>query len=105
MQPCVILKRLPMPDRMAWKFTLRSETPEKHAFALGQTTIAPPIPALRSTAALDAIAMPNDPAVDDVVATVAEQAETIEQQAAKIATQDETLTNLDQRLRALEPNP
>jgi hypothetical protein len=56
MQPCIILKRLPMPDRMAWKFTLRSETPEKHAFALGQTAVAPPIPALRSIAAFDGIA-------------------------------------------------
>lgn len=57
-QPCVILKRLPMPDRMAWKFTLRGETPGKHAFALGQTAVAPPIPALRSTEDLDGIAAP-----------------------------------------------
>lgn len=85
--PCVILKRLPMPDRMAWRFTLRGETATKHAFALGQTAVAPPIPALRSTAALDAIAMPNDPAVDEVVATVAAQATTIEEQAATIASQ------------------
>ncbi|RZL77597.1 MAG: hypothetical protein EOP66_08760, partial [Sphingomonas sp.] len=104
MQPCVILKRLPMPDRMVWKFTLRSETLEKHAFALGQTATAPPIPTLRSTAALDAVAAPNDPAVDEVVATVAEQAQTIEGQAATIASQGETLTAYDQRLRALEGN-
>ncbi len=57
-QPCIILKRLPMPERMAWKFTLRSETPGKHAFALGQTATAPPIPALRSTADLDSVAAP-----------------------------------------------
>ncbi|MFV3440459.1 hypothetical protein ACNJIQ_21040, partial [Mycobacterium tuberculosis] len=49
-QPCVILKRQPMPDRMAWKFTLMGETVGKHAFALGQTAVAPPIPALRQTA-------------------------------------------------------
>ena len=61
-QPCVILKRLPMPDRMAWKFTLRGETPGKHAFALGQTAIAPPIPALRSTEALDGVAAPVESA-------------------------------------------
>jgi hypothetical protein len=60
--PCIILKRMPMPDRMAWKFVLRSETPEKHAFALGQTAIAPPIPALRDTAALDGVAAPVDTA-------------------------------------------
>lgn len=57
-QPCVILKRLPMPDRMAWKFTLRGETPAKHAFALGQTAVAPPVPMLRSTADLDGVAAP-----------------------------------------------
>ncbi|MFV0922729.1 phage tail protein [Sphingomonas parapaucimobilis] len=57
-QPCVILKRQPMPDRMAWKFTLMGETPGKHAFALGQTAVAPPIPALRSTADLDGVAAP-----------------------------------------------
>ena len=56
MTPCVILKRLPMPDRMAWKFTLRSEDPAKHAFALGQTAIAPPVPSLRSTQELDGLA-------------------------------------------------
>ncbi|MGC5796498.1 hypothetical protein J4O76_05450 [Sphingomonas sp. NFX23] len=104
MQPCVILKRLPMPDRMAWKFTLRSETPEKHAFALGQTTIAPPIPALRSTAALDAIAMPNDPAVDEVAATVATQAETIARQEQTIGEQQTTLDAVDRRLKSLEAN-
>lgn len=57
-QPCVILKRLPMPDRMAWKFTLRSETQEKHAFALGRTAVAPPVPMLRSTEELDGVAAP-----------------------------------------------
>ena len=56
--PCVILKRQPMPDRMVWKLTLRSETPEKHASALGQTAVAPPIPALRSTEDLDGVASP-----------------------------------------------
>ncbi len=56
--PCVILKRQPMPDRMAWRFTLMSETPGKHAFALGQTAAAPPIPMLRSTADLDGVAAP-----------------------------------------------
>ena len=56
--PCVILKRQPMPDRMAWRFTLMSETPGKHAFALGQTAVAPPIPMLRSTADLDGVAAP-----------------------------------------------
>ncbi|WP_017978544.1 Hint domain-containing protein [Sphingomonas melonis] len=61
-QPCVILKRLPMPDRMAWKFTLRSETPGKHAFALGQTAVAPPVPMLRSTADLDGVAAPVESA-------------------------------------------
>jgi hypothetical protein len=58
--PCVVLKRQPMPDRMAWKFTLMSETPGKHPFALGQTGIAPPVPMLRSTAALDDIAAPTE---------------------------------------------
>ncbi|WP_440978562.1 phage tail protein [Sphingomonas pseudosanguinis] len=57
-QPCVILKRQPMPDRMAWKFTLMGETPGKHAFALGQMAVAPPIPALRSTSDLDGVAVP-----------------------------------------------
>ncbi|MFH8652331.1 hypothetical protein ACH37Y_06405 [Sphingomonas paucimobilis] len=57
-QPCVILKRQPMPDRMAWKFTLMGETPGKHAFALGQTATAPPIPTLRSTADMDGVAAP-----------------------------------------------
>ena len=57
-QPCVILKRQAMPDRMAWKFILMGETPSKHAFALGQTSVAPAIPALRSTADLDGVAAP-----------------------------------------------
>lgn len=57
-QPCVIMKRQPMPDRMAWKFILSGETPSKHAYALGQTAVAPPIPALRSTADLDGVAAP-----------------------------------------------
>jgi hypothetical protein len=47
---------------MAWKFTLRGETPTKHAFALGQTATPPPVPALRSTADFDGIAAPIDPA-------------------------------------------
>lgn len=100
--PCVILKRLPMPDRMAWKFTLRSETASKHAFALGQTAIPPAVPALRSTAALDAVAAPNDPAVDEVAATVADQATTIEEQRQTIVDQGDTLAAYDLRLRALE---
>lgn len=57
-QPCVIMKRQPMPDRMAWKFILSGETPSKHAYALGQTAVAPPVPALRSTADLDGVAAP-----------------------------------------------
>ncbi len=61
-QPCVILKRLPMPDRMAWKFTLRSETPGKHPFALGQTAVAPPVPQLRDTAEFDGVAAPIETA-------------------------------------------
>lgn len=56
--PCVILKRQPLPDRMAWKFTLMSETPGKHPFALGQTAVAPPIPMLRSTEDMDNVAAP-----------------------------------------------
>ncbi len=57
-QPCVIMKRQPMPDRMAWKFILSGETPSKHAYALGQTAVAPPVPALRSIADLDGVAAP-----------------------------------------------
>lgn len=57
-QPCVIMKRQPMPDRMAWKFILSGETTSKHAYALGQTAVAPPIPALRLTADLDGVAAP-----------------------------------------------
>lgn len=98
--PCVILKRLPMPDRMAWKFTLRGETPTKHAFALGQTAVAPPIPALRSTADLDNVAY--DPTVAEVVTMVGEQAAIIERQQAQLAVQDETLTAYDRRLLDLE---
>lgn len=100
--PCVILKRLPMPDRMAWKFTLRSETPTKHAFALGQTSVAPPIPALRSTADLDAVAI--DPAVADIAGTVKEQADLISQQQAALETAETTLADYGARLRKLENN-
>lgn len=57
-QPCVIMKRQPLPDRMAWKFILSGETPSKHAYALGQTAVAPPVPALRSTGDLDGVAAP-----------------------------------------------
>lgn len=56
--PCVILKRQPLPDRMAWKLTLVSETLGKHAFALGRTSVPPPAPALRSTEAMDGVAAP-----------------------------------------------
>ncbi len=57
-QPCVIMKRQPLPDRMAWRLVLSGETPEKHAFALGQTAVAPPVPMLRSTEDLDGVAAP-----------------------------------------------
>lgn len=60
-QPCLILKRQPLPDRMAWRLILQSETPEKHAFALGRTAVPPPLPALRSTEELDGVAAPVDP--------------------------------------------
>ena len=101
-QPCVILKRQPMPDRMAWKFTLMGETVGKHAFALGQTAVAPPIPALRQTADLDAVAVPNDPAVDAVSGTVEQQQQIIDQQAALIQQQAAELTDVTARVKRLE---
>lgn len=55
-QPCVILKRSVDPATMTVSFTLRGETPGKHAFALGRTGTAPPTPALRTTADLDGVA-------------------------------------------------
>ncbi|MBQ1480623.1 MAG: hypothetical protein IIZ30_11355 [Sphingomonas sp.] len=69
-QPCVIMKRQPMPDRMAWKFILSGETPSKHAYALGQTAVAPPVPALRSTGELDGVAAPvADQSVEQLLIT------------------------------------
>lgn len=69
-QPCVIMKRQPLPDRMAWKFILSGETPSKHAYALGQTAIAPPIPALRATVDLDGVAAPGpDPTLEQLLIT------------------------------------
>jgi len=57
-QPCVILKRTLDPATMTVRFVMRGETPAKHAFALGQVGVAPPTPAIRSTADLDGIAAP-----------------------------------------------
>jgi len=59
-QPCVILKRTLDPANMTVRFVLRGETPGKHAFALGQVGVAPPTPAIRSTADLDGVAAPID---------------------------------------------
>jgi len=61
-QPCVILKRTLDPANMTVRFVLRGETPEKHAFALGQVGVAPPTPALRSTEDLDGVAAPIEAA-------------------------------------------
>ncbi len=47
-QPCVVLKRSVDPSTMTVSFVLRGETLAKHAFALGQTGVAPPTPALLS---------------------------------------------------------
>lgn len=101
-QPCVIMKRQPLPDRMAWKFILSGETPSKHAYALGQTAVAPPVPALGQTADLDAVAAPNDPAVDAVKDTVEQQQGLIEQQAALIQQQQAKLTDVTARVKKLE---
>ena len=57
-QPCVILKRTLDPANMTVRFVLRGETPGKHGFALGQTGVAPPTPAIRSTSDLDGVAAP-----------------------------------------------
>lgn len=101
-QPCVIMKRQPMPDRMAWKFILSGETPSKHAYALGQTAVAPPVPALGQTSDLDAVAVPNDPAVDAVAETVEQQQALIDQQADLIQQQQTALTNVTERVKRLE---
>jgi hypothetical protein len=64
------MKRQPMPDRMAWKFILSGETPSKHAYALGQTAVAPPVPALRSTGEIDGVAAPvADQSVEQLLIT------------------------------------
>ncbi|MFV3561778.1 hypothetical protein ACNJFJ_21765, partial [Mycobacterium tuberculosis] len=78
------------------------ETVGKHAFALGQTAVAPPIPALRQTADLDAVAVPNDPAVDAVSGTVEQQQQIIDQQAALIQQQAAELTDVTARVKRLE---
>lgn len=101
-QPCVIMKRQPLPDRMSWKFILSGETPSKHAYALGQTAVAPPVPALGQTADLDAVAAPNDPAVDAVAETVEQQQQIIDQQAALIQQQQDELSNVTARVKKLE---
>ena len=54
--PCVVLKRTLNPDTMTVQFVLRSETAEKHGFALGQTAIAPATPALVGAANFDGVA-------------------------------------------------
>lgn len=81
---CVILKRLPMPDRMTWKFTLRGETPTTHAFALGQTAIAPPVPTLRSTADSDGIAAGSVEAIADLQVAVDDHDEQFADQAEQL---------------------
>ncbi len=48
--PFVILTRKFDPTTMSVSFTLISETPAKHAFALGRTGVAPPTPALGQSA-------------------------------------------------------
>lgn len=45
-QDIMLLQRQFSPANMTVTFTARSETAAKHAFALGQTTIAPPTPSL-----------------------------------------------------------
>jgi len=52
----VIIERSVDPSRMAVTFSLMSETAGKHAFALGQTGTAPPVPALLSPADKDGVA-------------------------------------------------
>lgn len=47
---CIILRREFDPGSMTVKFVLMSETPEKHAYALGLTGTAPATPALGQTA-------------------------------------------------------
>lgn len=59
-QPCVVLKRTFDPVSMTVEFILRGETPEKHAFALGQVGTAPPTPALGGTEGYDT-AVPSMP--------------------------------------------
>lgn len=56
MQPAVVLKRSLDPVTMGVNLVLRGETLAKHAFALGQTGVAPPMPTLLSTADYDAAA-------------------------------------------------
>jgi hypothetical protein len=101
-QPCVIMKRQPLPDRMAWRLVLSGETPSKHAYALGRTAVAPPVPALGHTADLDAVAAPNDPAVDAVASTVEQQQALIEQQAAALQQAQAALTDVTARVKRLE---
>ncbi|SMF70497.1 hypothetical protein [Allosphingosinicella indica] len=55
-QPCVIVGRRIDPVAGMIELTLESETAAKHAFALGQTGIAPPTPSLLSAEQLDAAA-------------------------------------------------
>src|SRR3546814_3672862 len=46
----IILNREIDPGTMTVKLTLMGETPAKHAYALGETGVAPPTPALGQTA-------------------------------------------------------
>ncbi|PLR28156.1 hypothetical protein SGCZBJ_03875 [Caulobacter zeae] len=61
-QLAVITKRAFDPSTFSVTLELRSETTAKHAFALGQTTTAPPIPTLTGNDAL----MPGAPPAEDV---------------------------------------
>ena len=51
---------------------------------------------------LDAVAAPNDPAVDAVAGTVEQQQQVIEQQAALIQQQQVALSSVTERVKKLE---
>jgi hypothetical protein len=54
-QPCIVMKRSVDPATMAVRLILRSETMDKHAFALSRTGIAPATPSLLSTQDRDVV--------------------------------------------------